>query len=275
MNLLWTWVGAGLGLALGHSFGALVLGALIGWIVDTARHQQRRMRAQRAFVAPLFALLGVLAKSDGRVSQAEIDATERMMQRFDLDAAQRAEAIGRFNAGKQSGFAVAPVLAELRRVCAPQPQLAYAVLDVLAEVAYAEGMASPAKFQLLQQAAHALGFSEMHLLALLMMRGHAVPQGTGNAWRQAWGGWQGGGSRPGAGSGRSPQSSDSPDPYAVLGVSRGEEDASIKRAYRKLISQYHPDRLGDMPAELRHRAERRASEINAAWEAIKAERGIV
>ncbi len=274
MSFLWTWVGAGLGLALGHNLAALVLGALIGWTVDTARHQQRRLRAQRQFVAPLFAVLGALAKSDGRVTQAEIDAAERMMQRFGLDAMQRGEAIARFNAGKQSGFPLGPALLELRRVCAGQPQLAYAVLDVLAEVAYAEGSASPAKFQLLQQAAHALGFSDMHLLALLMMRGHAVPQGTGSAWQQGWGGWQGG---PQAGNGhaRPPPRAAGPDPYAVLGVGRGDDDASIKRAYRKLISQYHPDRLGDLPEELRRRAERRASEINTAWEAIKAERGIV
>jgi len=97
---------------------------------------------------------------------------------FNLDAAQRAEAIARFNAGKQAGFQLAPALGELRRICAPQPQLAWAVLDVLAEVAYAEGAASPAGFQLLQQTAHALGFGDMQLLALLMMRGYAMPQGA-------------------------------------------------------------------------------------------------
>ena len=270
MSFLWTWVGAGLGLALGHNLAALVLGALIGWTVDTARHQQRRLRAQRQFVAPLFAVLGALAKSDGRVTQAEIDAAERMMQRFGLDAMQRGEAIARFNTGKQSGFPLGPALLELRRVCAGQPQLAYAVLDVLAEVAYAEGSASSAKFQLLQQAAHALGFSDMHLLALLMMRGHATPQGASGAWQQGWD------ARPSAGNGHArPPRPSGPDPYAVLGVGRGDDDASIKRAYRKLISQYHPDRLGDLPEELRRRAERRASEINTAWEAIKAERGIV
>lgn len=268
MNLLWTWVGAALGLALGHSFAALILGALIGWIVDTTRHQQRRLRAQRQFVAPLFAVLGALAKSDGRVSPAEIAAAERMMQRFGLDDAQRTEAIARFNAGKQTDFLIGPALLELRRTCAGQPQLAYAVLDVLVEVAYAEGAASAQKFQVLQQCAHALGFSDMHLLALLMMRGFSAPAG-------AAGGQAGWGPRPGNGQAPPPPRPSGPDPYAVLGVARTDDDAGIKRAYRKLISQYHPDRLGDLPEELRRRAERRASEINTAWEAIKAERGIV
>lgn len=267
MSYLWTWVGAALGLALGRTLSALMLGALIGWVVDTTRHQQRRMRAQRQFVAPLFALLGTLAKADGRVSEAEIGAAERMMQRFGLDAAQRAEAIARFNAGKQPGFQRAQVLAELHRICASQPQLAFAVLDVLAEVAYAEGVASPAGFEILREAAHALGAADMQLMAILMMRGYAVPQGGAGA--RGWAGARQPGGRPGA------ARSAGLDPYAVLGVERSQDDSSIRRAYRKLISQYHPDRLGDMPEELRRRAERRATEINTAWEAVKAERGIV
>jgi DnaJ like chaperone protein len=64
-----------------------------------------------------------------------------------------------------------------------------------------------------------------------------------------------------------------PDPYAILGVARSADDREIKRAYRKLMSEHHPDRLGDLPEDLRRRAEQRASEINAAWERIQAERG--
>jgi DnaJ like chaperone protein len=56
-------------------------------------------------------------------------------------------------------------------------------------------------------------------------------------------------------------------------VQRDADDRAIKRAYRKLISEHHPDRMGDLPEELRKRAEQRASEINAAYERIKAERG--
>ena len=64
-----------------------------------------------------------------------------------------------------------------------------------------------------------------------------------------------------------------PDPYTVLGIGRDVDDRAVKRAYRKLISEHHPDRLGDLPEDMRKRAEARASEINAAYERIKAERG--
>ncbi len=64
------------------------------------------------------------------------------------------------------------------------------------------------------------------------------------------------------------------DYYAILGVPRDASAEQIKRAYRKLMSQHHPDKLGDVPEELKRRAEERAREINAAYERIRSERGI-
>ena len=64
-----------------------------------------------------------------------------------------------------------------------------------------------------------------------------------------------------------------PTPYAVLGVERGTDERSLKRAWRKLMSEHHPDKLGDVPAALRERAEQRARDINTAYERIKQERG--
>jgi len=60
----------------------------------------------------------------------------------------------------------------------------------------------------------------------------------------------------------------------VLGLSSDASEREIKNAYRRLISQHHPDKLGDVPDELKRRAEERAREINAAYEKIRAARGI-
>ena len=59
----------------------------------------------------------------------------------------------------------------------------------------------------------------------------------------------------------------------MLGITRDAEEREIKRAYRKLMSEHHPDRLGDLPEDMRQRAQARASEINAAYDRVKAERG--
>jgi hypothetical protein len=59
------------------------------------------------------------------------------------------------------------------------------------------------------------------------------------------------------------------DPYSVLGLTDEASDAEIEQAYRRLIAQYHPDRMNGAAAELRRQAEARAREINAAYDRIQ------
>ena len=58
-------------------------------------------------------------------------------------------------------------------------------------------------------------------------------------------------------------------PHRVLGVTEDASDAEVDQAYRRLISQYHPDKLVGVAEELRREAEAKASEINAAYDRIK------
>jgi len=60
------------------------------------------------------------------------------------------------------------------------------------------------------------------------------------------------------------------DPYRVLGVEEDATDAEIERAWRRLVSQYHPDRLGGAAEDLRRQAEERTSEFNRAYDRIQA-----
>jgi DnaJ like chaperone protein len=118
---------------------------------------------------------------------------------------------------------------------------------------------------ILRQLAFALRVSDMELMALMAMKGYA--------WNA--GGTRGRGDHGYGGGGYVPPQRNirGPDPYVVLGIERSADDRAVKRAYRKLISEHHPDRLGDLPEAMRKQAEARASEINAAYERIKAERG--
>ena len=62
------------------------------------------------------------------------------------------------------------------------------------------------------------------------------------------------------------------DPYATLGVSASSSDAEIEQAYRRKMSEYHPDRVANAADEIRALAETRAREINAAYETIQQQR---
>jgi len=267
MNYTYTLWFALAGLLLGHGFVGAAVGGVIGFVLDNLRFSQRRNATPEAggFVVPLFALLGAVAKSDGRVSEAEIAVAERMMARMGLSAEQRQQAVASFNRGKQPEFDVASAIDELRRWAGLRRDHAFSMLDVVIETVLAEGSPSPEKMAILRQLAFALRISDMELMALMAMKGYA--------WNAAAGGAHGGGR--GAGGGYVPptRNTQGPDPYAVLGISRDADERAVKRAYRKLISEHHPDRLGDLPEDMRKRAEARASEINAAYERIKAQRG--
>jgi DnaJ like chaperone protein len=257
-------IGAVIGLFLLHNVLGLFIGGFIGYLFEANRRQQTqfRSRTSASFVGPLFALLGAVAKADGRVSEAEIAVAERLMARLGLQSEQRRHAIASFNTGKQTGFNAETAMAQLRAWCGGRRDHAFPILDVVMETVLAEG-ATEAKLDLLRRLAAHLRISEMELMAIMAMKGYAwSPHGRAGA--------HAGGQRYTPPQ-RAPQG---PDPYTVLGVSRDADERTIKRAYRKLISEHHPDRLGDLPEEMRKRAEARASEINTAYERIKSERGI-
>jgi len=256
------------GLLIGHAPGAIT-GGIIGFVFDNLRQTQRRNATPEVggYIGPLFTLLGAVAKSDGRVSEAEIAIAERMMARMNLDADERKQAAASFNAGKQPEFDVTRTINELRGWVGLRRDHAFPVLDVVIDTVLAEGNPAPEKMAILRQLAFALRVSEMELMALMAMKGYAWNGGGQRGYSRSTGYGSGGGYVP-------PQRTQlGPDPYTVLGIERSVDDRAVKRAYRKLISEHHPDRLGDLPESMRKQAESRASEINAAYDRIKEQRG--
>ncbi|MGH8153209.1 MAG: co-chaperone DjlA [Rhodanobacteraceae bacterium] len=260
-------IGFVIGLWLTQTFWGGLIGMVIGhllldsgWLFGLAH-----TGGKDAYVEPLFAVMGALAKSDGRVSEAEVAVAEKLMTRLELDALWRRRAIDAFNKGKAPGFELARALVDLRAWCMPRRSSVMPLLDMLCDVALADGPLTPDRLEVLKRVAFSLRVSEIQLVALLAMKGftwNAGPRAGDWAHANGYSGY-----RP------APARSTGPDPYTVLGVPRDADQRTIKRAYRKLISEYHPDRLGNMPEDLRRRAEARASEINAAWERIQSERG--
>ena len=271
MNFGYTlWFGF-IGLLIGHGPGA-ILGAVLGLVLDNLRYSQRKRAVPEAggLVGPLFTLLGAVAKSDGRVSEAEIDVAERLMTRMNLADEQRKQAVASFNVGKQPEFDVTQSINALRAWAGMRRDHAFSVLDVVMETVLAEGNPPPEKMAILRQLAFALRVSDMELMALLAMKGFAWNAGAGaqGRGREQTYGWN-------RGTGYVPpqRNTQGPDPYVVLGIDPGADERAVKHAYRKLISEHHPDRLGDLPENMRRQAESRASEINAAYDRIKELRG--
>ncbi len=88
----------------------------------------------------------------------------------------------------------------------------------------------------------------------------------------------GGQSRGGSGSQRKegrrkPGERDDAYYFGILGITPNATEAEIKKAYRDLMRQYHPDRVSGLGPELQETASRRAQEINEAYHIIERRRG--
>lgn len=240
-------LGALLGLLLSRHWTGAVLGAVIVWLITSGLWRGALRSARPSPVVVLFTLLGRLAKIDGRVCESEIALCEQLMQRLGLDRNARRLAIEAFHAGKNPDHDLTPVYVMLRGLRAQAPLF----LEVFVEMAFADGRLDPAERQLLGKYAWMLGVREAGLERLLERRS--------------------GSRRSGASSGPA-----TIDPYAVLGVDRRASDSEIRHAFRKLISQHHPDKLAARGAapEVVRLAQERSQQIIAAYEQIKSRRGM-
>jgi len=274
------WTGKAVGALLGFATGLGPVGAIIGLVIGHAYDEKMSQDDDRpsvdlptvrvVFFRTAFEVMGHVAKSDGRVSEQEIAAARQIFRQFQLDEEQTREAIECFNRGKQSGFDLDGALARLTNACGGRHDLLRVFLEVQMRAALlGNGMQGRARL-LLGRIAQALGISGLefaHLEALLRL------QGYGSAHAQARGGYAG------SGAGHAPPPS-RPGPlreaYEVLEVGPGDSDADIKRAYRRLMSQNHPDKLVSrgLPESMLEMAKQKTQTIQAAYERIREARGI-
>jgi DnaJ like chaperone protein len=256
-----TIIGGALGWVLGGPLGAL-LGAALGHSLSGANVQTGRVgpgseRVQAAFFTATFSVMGHIAKADGRVSEDEIRAARAVMAHMNLNVEQRQAAMALFNQGKQAEFPLESVLHQFRSECSGQPALLRMFLQIQLQAAYADGVLHPAEQAIFNRIGAALGISQ----AELRMHAESV--------RSQYG-FNGGGQAASA------QPDKLAAAYRTMGVSAGMDDAAIKRTYRKLMTQNHPDKLvaKGLPEEMIKLAQEKVQQINAAYDVIKAARGI-
>lgn len=249
-----------LGAAIGYAFGRLP-GLLIGGAIGAFVFQRLKKKVvgrlkdmQSGFVESVFAVMGAVSKADGVVTRDEIRMAETMFDRFHLNAAQRETAKAAFNRGKSSEFDLDAELQRFRQVCAGQSALLQMFLQVQVSAVAADGEVHPAEHEMLVRIARGLGLPES-----LVEQLEATLRGA-----------QAGAS--GAANYSSGQQID--DAYKTLGVSPSVSDAELKRAYRKLMSENHPDKLAGrgLPESMREMAEERTREISHAYDVVTAAR---
>jgi DnaJ like chaperone protein len=259
-----SWWGKVLGGAFGFAAGG-PLGALLG--VAVGHHFDRGLEAgpaplghereptmedlQTAFFTAVFSIMGHLCKADGHISPAEIAMAESLMNRMNLGPEQRRAAIGLFNQGKAADFPFDAVLAQFRREVGRQRDVARFFLEILFQAGYADGELGAAERAVLYEVGRQLEFGTLELAAI-ELRARPAPRG-----RQA------------------PPQQSLDAAYATLGVPRTATNDEVKRAYRRLLSQHHPDKLvgAGVPEEMIALANEKTHQIKEAYRRVMEARG--
>lgn len=233
-------------------YSGALLGALLGQALDRRLqlHSWAQLR-ERLGGRPalrndelLFVLLGRLAKSNGRVVDGHIQQARQEMRALDMSEPAQRRAISAFNRGKSGSDRVRSYL----RVLKTQPHAAEGVLRACWRMAWADGRADAAERDLIDQWGKWLGWTPQQLQALAT---DYAPERKPVANR---GGLSGG--------------------VAYPGVTATTEPSVIKRAYRRLLSRHHPDKIagtGASPAQVREATER-TRELHNAYALIRERR---
>ena len=253
-----TLAGGAFGFMLGGPIGALI-GATLGSSLGGTRRRfeagpppgYRREQAQLAFFAAAFGVMGHIAKADGRVSSEEIRLADSMMDQLGLRGEQRQAARALFNRGKSPGFPLDDVIDQLRSECLRGTNIRRMFMEIQFQAALVDGHLHPSERRLLRRIAERLGLSSAEFVELERMMHSMHSRARSN--------------------GEGPTLDDA---YDTLGVSPDAPDDEVKRAYRRLMSRHHPDKLAakGLPEEMMRAATERTQQIKAAWDTVKTAR---
>jgi DnaJ like chaperone protein len=260
-------LGAMLGMAVGHNIDTGNLGRM----GKPGAIPGDKAQISLVFFNATFRVMGHLAKRDGRVSESEIAAAQAVMNHMRLTPSQKQTAINLFQEGKHPDFNLDAALTLLHHHCGKQPHLIRRFIDVQLSTAYADGVLHPGKRELLLYICDRLGFSRLGFEALEAFARHRQ-QSSADADQNSR-------------AHREHRREQRPRPatrrdslaaaYQLLGVTPQATTEEIKRAYRRLISQYHPDKLAanNLSQELIAKTTEKTREIKAAYERVKQARG--
>lgn len=247
-------VGGTIGFALGGPLGAIA-GAAFGHAFDNNENryladdgmrfgQAERLsnteEAQMTFFVAAFSMLAKLVKADGRIAREEVASIEQfMVYDLHLDAQSRVVAMNIFHTALESPGSFEDFATQFYAQFQMQPQLLEVMVDILLRVSIADGALTATEEKLILKAVKAFHFSDTRYQTL-----------------------------------KSKYVRDIDKHYATLGTDATASNEEIKKQYRKLVHEYHPDKIASkgLPEEFTRFAETKFREIQEAYDTIKKER---
>ncbi|HHF4074123.1 co-chaperone DjlA [Haemophilus influenzae] len=281
MNFIGKIIGVFLGWKVGGFFGAIA-GLILGSIADKKLYElgsvsssffKKKTTRQDLFMQTTFAVLGHLSKSKGRVTEEDIQLANQLMIQLKLDDAGRKLAQDAFRRGKESDFPIRQVIREFRIGCGQRADLLRMFLQVQVQAAFADSELHENEKEVLYVIAEELGLSRMQFEQMIAMEMAARAFTQGGFYQQyQQGAYQGGYQYQQQNSGGYQHASGPTlnDAYKVLGVTESDEQNKVKRAYRRLMNEHHPDKLvaKGLPPEMMEMAKEKTQQIQAAYDLI-------
>ena len=247
-------LGSAAGFAIGGPLGAIA-GLALGHVVDKRRASpdvrpkvgnragpwsRSKFDVQAAFAVAFVTLAAKLSKADGRVTRDEINALKRVVS-FPEEASAEVGAI--FDAAKADATGFEPYARQISSIVRNDKVMLEQILAGLVQIAAADGTYHSGERDFIGRVAREFGFSPEQCMRIEHTYiPAAVP--------------------------------DEENPYEILGVSRGATDEEVRKAYRRIIKDFHPDKLmaKGMPEEFHKLGAKKTSEANIAYDQIKKER---
>jgi len=246
-------IGAIFGAALGHNFDKGLESVSQDYIHSTVDAE----RIQSAFFAATFSVMGHIAKADGRVSEIEIKMANQIMSQMMLNSDQRKIAIRLFDQGKHHDFDLDGVLTQFKNECHHRHHLIQMFIEIQIATLLADGVVHQKEREIINYIGAKLGVTASTISQLISMVQAQYYYRADT-------------------SGQRSSADDLAQAYKSLGLEETCSDVEIKNAYRRLMSQHHPDKLVSkgLPDEMIAIATEKTQEIRKAYEVIKSQRKI-
>lgn len=268
MSWLGKFLGGAFGFMLGGPLGA-ILGASVGHQFDIGMirldaHETlqpgNQHRVQMAFFTATFSVMGHIAKADGQVSPEEISLANRIMDQMSISGEMRSTAVNLFQQGKSADFPLDDVLAQFYQECHRRTDLIRMFLEIQIQEALADGSMDSKEERLLlhmcgQLRVSHFDYERLKMRVLAQQRFYNRDYQDQYKHQQPY----------------RPEQSSLQDAYEVLGLTQSASDEEVKKAYRRLMSQNHPDKLvaKGLPEEMMKLAKEKTQKITKAYEAIQ------